>query len=95
MGEVGYEPGLLTVGLEGKRGDLRLFGRYEKIFEDSETDVEENFYAVGISYIPTKNYTISLEIANFNSGDLTDASDLRVADDSTEGSVLVGIRAKF
>ena len=47
------DPALLTVGLEGKTGKFRMYGRYEKIIEDSAIDVEENFFAAGVAYIPT------------------------------------------
>lgn len=94
-GTRGYDPSLLTLGLEGKIGKFRLFGRYEKIFEDAAIDVEENFFAAGVAYTPVKNYTISLEVANFNSGDLKDASDLNVKKGTIENSIRIGIRAKF
>jgi len=90
-----YDPALLTVGVESKVGPCRLFGRYETIIEDTAVGVEEDFFAAGISYTPVKNFTISLEAANFNSGDLKDASDLMVATDSIENSIRIGIRAKF
>jgi hypothetical protein len=50
---------------------------------------------VGIKYSPTKNYTLMVEYSNFNSGDMKDAKDLKVADGSTEDAILFGIRAKF
>lgn len=95
-GVTDYDPALLSVGLEGRVGsNLRLYGRYEKIIEDTASDVEENFFALGVSYIPTKNYTISLEYSNFSSANLKDAADLMVADGALENSIKLGIRAKF
>ncbi len=50
---------------------------------------------LGAALIPTKNYTISLEYANFSSVNYKDASDLMVADGSLESSFRIGFRAKF
>ena len=90
-----YDPSILTAGLEYKIESFKLFTRYEKIFEDTISDVEENFFMGGVSYTPTKNYTFSLEIANFNSNNLKDAADLNVTDGSLDTAIIGGIHAKF
>ena len=36
-----------------------------------------------------------VEYSNFNSGDMKDAKDLKVAKNSIEDSILFGVRAKF
>lgn len=94
-GTMDYDPALLTTGLEYNYQSFVFFGRYEKIFEDAASDVEEDFYMGGIAYSPEKNYRFSIEVANFNSVNLKDASDLNVSKNSLENAVIFGIRAKF
>lgn len=90
-----YDPGLVTLGVECKEDKYKIFGRYERIIEDADTDVEENFFMIGTSYSPADRYTLSLEYSNFNTENLKDAGDLNVADDSLEDSIKFGIRAIF
>ena len=59
------------------------------------TPLEDDFWTVGVKYSPTKNYTLMVEYSNFNSGDMKDAKDLKVAKGSIEDALLVGVRAKF
>lgn len=93
----GYAPALITVGLEYQIEErTKIFGRYEKILEDVDNvELEENFFMAGVSFAPTKNFTISAEFANFNSINMSDAKDLNVADGTLENTILLGIRAKF
>lgn len=95
-GSAGNSSALVTVGLEANIIDsLKAFGRWENILDDVATATENNFYTIGLAYQPAKNYTLSVEYSNFNSGDMSDAKDLKVAKGSISDSVLLGVRAKF
>lgn len=90
-----YDPSLISVGAEYKMDIYKIFARYENVDADDKKNVEENFYMFGVSCTPSPKYTISLEWANFNTGDYKDASDLDVAEDSIESSIIFGVNAKF
>lgn len=95
-GNPDYNPGLWTLGMEYKvTKKVTTWGRYEIIDKDTTQSVETGFWSVGVQYSPVKNYTLMAEYSNFNSGDMSDATDLIVADGSTENALLLGVRAKF
>ena len=95
-GVPGYDPGLLSLAGDVKLTDtVKLHAKYELILEDSAEEVEEDFYAVGLECAVADGVDVFVEYLNYNSGDLKDASDLEVADGSTEDSVKVGVRGKF
>lgn len=95
-GHPGYHPSLLTLGIQCDVIDkTAIWGRYEIIGENTPEDVETDFWSVGVKHSPTKNFDLLLEYSNFNSGDMKDATDLKVAKGSTEDSLLVGVKAKF
>ncbi len=112
-GVADYDPALISLGVEKKIDDCKVYARVEHVLEDAENseagkllasggfdpdfDVEENFYMVGASYTPVKNYTLSLELANFSSGNVSAAKGLSMAEDpdTLESSIKFGIRAKF
>lgn len=92
-----YNPGLLTLGLEYKACEkFTLWGRYEIIEKDTTTDVETDFWSIGVMYSPITNYTFLVEYSNFNSSDFKDAyTDLIVAKGSMENSILLGVKAIY
>ena len=95
QGTPGYNPGLVTVGLQCDVIDhTAIWGRYEMILADAD-DVETAFWTVGVTYECVKDFDVMLEYSNFNSGDMSDAKDLRVEKGSTEDAVLIGVRAAF
>jgi hypothetical protein len=95
-GRSDYDPSLITLGVQWDVIDkTAVWGRFEIIEEDTDDDVETEFWTVGVKYSPTKSYTLMVEFSNFNSGDMSDAKDLMVAKNSIENSVLFGVRAKF
>lgn len=96
-GTDGYDPGLITFGVEYDiKEKTYVFGRYESIIDDvSGVSVENDFWAIGVGHVPVKGFTVMAEFSNFNSGDLSDAKDLNVADGSIENSFKLGVRAKF
>jgi len=95
-GYPGYDPSLVTLGVECNAIEkTAIWGRLEIIDEDTTDDVETEFWSAGVKYSPTKNYELMVEYSNFNSGDMKDAKDLKVAKNSIEDSILFGVRAKF
>ncbi len=95
-GSPDYDPSLITLGVQCDAiAKTAIWGRLEIIEEDTTDDVETEFWSTGIKYSPTKNYALMLEYSNFNSNNMKDAKDLKVAKNSTEDSILVGVRAKF
>lgn len=95
-GSPDYNPSLTTLGIEVPASDkVTLWGRLEIIGEDTDQDVETEFWSVGVVYSPVKTYKLLVEYANFNSSDLSDATDLVVAKGSVENALLVGVKACF
>lgn len=95
-GKADYDPSLITLGVQCDVVDkTAIWGRYEIIDDDTDDEVEDAFWSVGVKYSPTKNYTLMAEYSNFNSGDMKDAKDLKVAKGSIENSILLGVKAKF
>jgi hypothetical protein len=91
-----YDPDLITLGVEYEVADkTAVWGRYEVIGDDTSDDVETDFWTVGIKHSLAKNFTLMVEYSNFNSANLKDAKDLKVADGSTEDAIIFGVRAKF
>ncbi len=92
----GYDPCLVSVGGQYDVAEkITVWVRYERILEDSDIDVEKDFYGAGIIYRPSKGYQLLVEYANFNTSNLSDASDLEVADGAIEDSVKLGVKATF
>ena len=95
-GTANYDPDLVSLGLQCDAiAKTSIWGRYEIIGDDTDDDVETDFWSVGVKFSPTKNYSLMVEYSNFNSGDMKDAKDLKVAKGSTEDALLLGVRAKF
>ena len=95
-GKPDYDPDLVTLGIQYDGiENITLWGRYEIIGDDTSDAVETDFWSVGMKYSSAKNYSLMLEFSNFNSGDMKDAKDLKVADGSIEEAVLLGVKAKF
>lgn len=106
-GVADYDPGLLSVGAEYLIDDSwMVYGRVEHIFEDVPSglndDIEEDFYMLGASYSPVKNYTLSLELTNYSSANwktvtesLAMEEDPAPGDPELESAIKFGIRAKF
>lgn len=95
-GVPGYDPGLLTVGVECQIVDkYTAWARYEVIDEDADEAVETDFWSVGIIYEAAKGYKLLVEYSNFNTGNMSDAADLKVADGSLENALLLGVKACF
>ena len=91
-----YDPDLVTLGIQCDVIDkTALWARYEIIGDDTPDDVETDFWSVGVKYSPTEHYDLLLEYSNFNSGDMKDATDLKVAKGSIEDAVLFGVKAAF
>ncbi|MBT3295833.1 MAG: porin [Verrucomicrobia bacterium] len=95
-GMPGYDPALVSVAGDVKVCDnVKLHAKYERILEDADDAVEEDFFGAGLECAVADGVAVFVEYLNYNSGDLKDASDLEVADGSTEDSVKVGVRGKF
>lgn len=95
-GDPGYDPGLLTLGVEGRISDKwTTWVRYEMIDEDTDEAVETDLWTVGVVYEAAKGYKLLVEYSNFNSANMTDATDLVVADGSLENALLLGVKARF
>lgn len=95
-GTPNYDPALWTFGAEAKVCEkTTVWGRYEMIDDDSDTDVEDALWSIGVQYTPVKNYILMVEYSNFNSGDLSDATDLEVAKGSMEDALLIGVMASY
>jgi hypothetical protein len=90
-----YDPSLITFGVEYTIAPVMLYTRIEHLDADGLDDVEEFFFMAGVSYDVAPKFTISLEGSNFNTSDLSDASDLMVADGTLEPAVVFGMRAKY
>lgn len=95
-GTEGYDPALLSFNVAGKLADkIKGYARYEKILEDAQDVVEEDFFLVGIQYSPVSKFDIALEYSNYNTSDYKDASDLKVADGTLDDSIKLGITTRF
>lgn len=95
-GTPGYDPGLLTVGVECEWAEKYVtWARYEVIDEDSDEAVETDLWSVGVTYKAAKGFKLLVEYSNFNTGNMADATDLMVADGSLESALLLGVKARF
>jgi predicted porin len=95
-GKVGYDPGLLSVAADVKLHEkVKVHAKYEKILEDADGGVEEDFFGGGVEFALAEQLGLFAEVLNYNSGDLKDASDLKVVDGSIETSVKIGFRGKY
>ena len=91
-----YDPDLVTLGIQcNVIENTAIWGRYEIIGEDTPDDVETGFWSAGVKHSLLKDFYLLLEYSNFNSGDMKDAKDLKVAKASTEDAILFGVRAIF
>lgn len=90
-----YDPFVICFGVEYKIQAYKVYARYEYLDADDMDDGEENFYMAGGSYDVTKNFTVALEAANFNSANLKDAADVYVDEDDIEMAVIAGVHAKW
>jgi len=94
------EASVITAGAEYNINNVMLFARYEVVDIDDlppGVDNDDTFISGGVGYSPAENYTLLLEVSNFNSTNRATALNnmLYLAEDSQEDAILLGVKAAF